>query len=49
MKDSFPYKIYTSTGLIVSECSTMKEAIVRAEKLKCMWDKLPGKQVGQSL
>ena len=49
MKDSFPYKIYTSTGLIVSECSTMEEAIKRAEKLNCMWNKLPGKQVGQSI
>jgi len=47
MKDSFPFKIYTSTGLIVSECSTMSEAIQLAEKLNCNWVKSPGKQVGQ--
>ena len=47
MKDSFPFKIYTQSGLIISECSTMSEAIARATKLKCKWDKLPGKQVGQ--
>jgi hypothetical protein len=47
MKDSFPFKIYTQSGLIISECSTMSEAIARAEKLNCKWDKLPGKQVGQ--
>jgi len=47
MKDSFPFKIFTSTGLIISECSTMSEAITRAEKLKCNWERSPGKQVGQ--
>ncbi len=47
MKDGFPFKIYTSDGLIVSECSTMVEAIARATKLGCKWDRLPGKQVGQ--
>ncbi len=47
MKDSFPFKIYTQSGLIISECSTMVEAIARATKLNCKWDKLPGKQVGQ--
>ncbi len=47
MKDSFPFKIYTQSGLIISECSTMLEAIARAAKLKCMWEKSPGKQVGQ--
>lgn len=47
MKDSFPFKIYTSEGLIISECSSMVEAIARAAKLNCKWDKLPGKQVGQ--
>ncbi len=49
MKDSFPYKIYTSTGLIVSECSTMSEAIARAKKLNCNWKEAPGKQVGQCI
>lgn len=47
MKDSFPFKIFTSTGLIISECSTMVEAIARATKLNCKWERLPGKQVGQ--
>ena len=47
MKDSFPFKIYTTEGLIISECSTMLEAIARAAKLKCMWERSPGKQVGQ--
>lgn len=49
MKDSFPFKIYTSTGLIISECSTMIEAIARAAKLNCSWEKSPGKQVGQCI
>ncbi len=47
MKDSFPFKIYTQSGLIISECSTMSEAITRAKKLKCKWEEAPGKQVGQ--
>lgn len=47
MRDSFPFKIYTQSGLIISECSTMSEAIARAAKLKCMWGRSPGKQVGQ--
>jgi len=47
MKDSFPFKIYTSDGLIISECSTMSEAIARAKKLECSWEEAPGKQVGQ--
>lgn len=47
MKDSFPFKIYTQSGLIISECSTMVEAIARATKLDCKWAKAPGKQVGQ--
>lgn len=47
MKDSFPFKIYTSDGLIISECSTMVEAIARAIKLNCKWERSPGKQVGQ--
>ena len=47
MKDSFPFKIYTTEGLIISEYSTMLEAIARATKLKCMWERCPGKQVGQ--
>jgi len=47
MKDSFPFKIYTSDGLIISECSTMFEAIARATKLKCSWARDSGKQVGQ--
>lgn len=46
-RDYFPFKIYTNEGLIVSECSTMSEAIARAEKLNCKWEKAPGKQVGQ--
>ena len=49
MKDSFPFKIYTTEGLIISECSTMLEAIARATKLKCMWERCPGKQVGQCI
>ena len=49
MKDSFPFKIYTQSGLIISECSTMSEAIARAERLKCSWTELPGKQVGQMI
>lgn len=49
MKDSFPFKIYTQSGLIVSECSTMLEAIARATLLNCSWDRLPGKQVGQMI
>lgn len=47
MKDYFPFKIYTTEGLIISECSTMREAIARAAKLKCSWEEAPGKQVGQ--
>lgn len=47
MKDSFPFKVYTSTGLIVSECSTMKDAIARAKKLKCNWTEAKGQEVGQ--
>ena len=47
MKDSFPYKIYTSAGMIISECSTMAEAMTRALELNCKWEKAPGKQVGQ--
>lgn len=49
MKDSFPFKIYTSTGLIVSECSTMTKAIEVARKLNCSWVESPGKQVGQNI
>ena len=47
MKDSFPFKIYTTEGLIISECSTMSEAIARAKRLKCNWKEAPDKQVGQ--
>ena len=47
MKDSFPFKIYTNTGLIISECSTMSQAIDRANSLNCEWKEAPGKQVGQ--
>ena len=47
MKDSFPFKIYTQSGLIISECSTMLEAIARAKRLNCDWKEDPGKQVGQ--
>lgn len=47
MRDSFPFKIYTSEGMIISECSTMIEAIARAVKLNCSWAKLPNQQVGQ--
>lgn len=47
MKDSFPFKLHTSDGLIISECSTMSEAIERAKRLNCDWSKSPGKQVGQ--
>jgi hypothetical protein len=49
MKDSFPFKIYTNTGLIVSECSTMSEAIARAKRLNCEWKEAPDKQVGQCI
>jgi len=47
MKDSFPFKVYTSTGLIVSECSTMSKAIEVAKKLNCNWTEAGGQQVGQ--
>lgn len=47
MKDSFPFKLHTSSGLIISECSTMSEAIERAKRLNCEWKEAPGKQVGQ--
>jgi len=46
-RDYFPFKVYTQSGLIISECSTMVEAIARAARLNCMWEKAPGKQVGQ--
>jgi len=46
MKDSFPFKIYTTEGLIISECSTMSQAIILASKLNCMWEEAPGRQVG---
>lgn len=49
MKDSFPYKIFTSTGLIISECSTMSEAVDRAKRLNCNWKEAPDKQVGQCI
>lgn len=49
MKDSFPFKVYTSTGLIISECSTMTKAIEVARKLNCNWKESPGKQVGQCI
>ena len=49
MKDSFPFKIYTSTGLIISECSTMSQAIARANELNCDWKEAYGKQVGQMI
>lgn len=35
--DKTPFKIYTTEGLIISECSTMSEAIARAKKLECSW------------
>ena len=47
MRDSFPFKIYTTEGLIISECSTMSEAIDRARRLNCNWKEAPDKQVGQ--
>lgn len=47
MKDSFPFKVYTSTGLIISECSTMSEAIARAKRLNCNWIEAKGQEVGQ--
>ena len=49
MRDSFPFKLHTSTGLIISECSTISEAIERAKRLNCDWSKSPGKQVGQMI
>ena len=47
MKDSFPFKIYTAQGLIISECSTMSQAIERAKTLGCNWAELPNQEVGQ--
>lgn len=47
MKDSFPFKIYTTKGLIISECSTMSQAIERARELGCNWAELPNQEVGQ--
>ena len=49
MKDSFPFKIYTTEGLIISECSTMSETIARAKRLNCNWMEAPNKQVGQCI
>lgn len=49
MKDSFPFKVYTSTGLIVSECSTMSKAIEIAKRLKCEWAEAKGQQVGHQI
>lgn len=49
MKDLFPFKVYTSTGLIVSECSTMSKAIEVARKLNCNWTEAKGQQVGQMI
>lgn len=46
MKDFFPYKIYNQLGIIISECSTMEQAIDKAKKLNFSWEYSPNKQVG---
>jgi hypothetical protein len=45
--DKSPYKIYNLMGMIISECPTMEEAIVRAKLHNCEWKRSPGKEVGQ--
>lgn len=45
--DKTPFKIYTNQGLIISECSSMFQAIERAKALGCSWAELHGQQVGQ--
>lgn len=49
MKDSFAYKIYNSSGLIISECSTMVEAIARAKLHNCNWVRAPKQEVGHMI
>ena len=47
MTDYYPFKIFTSTGMILAECKTMDEAIAKSNSMQCSWKEAPGKQVGQ--